>query len=211
MTMPTYTMFLDIHRLQAGAEFLPEAPCGALWVRQGAVFVDGAIVPTGEGSVAADGQAVETATGAEIWHFGVVAGDRPESPGNRRLTGSFEFAAPHAILRLDQVTFPSQAVAWRHVHPGAGIRCLVEGGLEIRSDHDTQMMAPGQAWFEAADSPVQATAIEGTTSSFVRAMVLPEGFAGQPTLRFLDPADAEKPRLQENSRFVDHRVTLRTP
>lgn len=207
----TYTMFLDIHRLQAGAEFYPEAEHGALWVRTGAIFLDGTIIPAGGGAYVGDGQSIETATGAEVWHFGVTPGSASDTPLNRRLTGTFEFLDARAVLRLDQVTFPSEAVAYRHVHSGAGIRCLVEGGLEIKSDHDVTDMVPGNAWFEGADSPVQATAIDGTTSSFVRAMVLPAACIGKPTLRYLDPADAEKPRLQENNRFVDHPVMLRKP
>lgn len=207
----TYTMFLDIHRLQAGAEFYPDAEHGALWVRTGAIFLDGTIIPEGAGAYVEDGQSVETATGAEVWHFGVSAGDARDVPLNRRLAETFEFPDARAVLRLDQVTFPAGAVAYRHVHSGAGIRGLVEGGLEIRSDHDVTDMVPGDAWFEDADSPVQATAIDGTTSSFVRAMVLPAAFIGKPTLRYLDPGDAEKPRLQENRRFVDHPVMLRKP
>lgn len=113
-----------------------------------------------------------------------------------------------AILRLDQVDFPPKAIAYRHTHPGAGIRYLVHGSLHIQSDHAEQQMEQGQAWFEDADSPVKATAGSNSAACFIRLMLLPMKFEGQPTLNTLDPVDAAQPRLQTNTRYFDQRVEL---
>lgn len=123
------------------------------------------------------------------------------------LSTLFNTTLDSAVMRLDQVDFPAGAIAYRHTHPGAGIRYLTQGTLLIQSDHGQQQIEQGQAWFEDADSPVKATA-GSDGASFVRLMLLPTEYEGLPTLNTLDPADAAKPRLQTNTRYFDHRVEL---
>ena len=53
----------------------------------------------------------------------------------------------------------------------------------------------GEWWHEGADDPVVATAGDAETA-FVRALVLPAEWAGKRTIRYVDRADEEKPRLQ---------------
>lgn len=131
----------------------------------------------------------------------------PQNSADCMETAKFDWHTKQAILRLDCVTFPPKARAHRHVHPGPGIRCLVEGQLEIKSDYATMNIQEMSAWFEDAHSPVQATA--GTiVAAFVRAMILPASYEGRPSLQHLDPADDEKPRLQTNQRFFDHAISL---
>ncbi len=113
-----------------------------------------------------------------------------------------------AILRLDQVDFPPGAIAYKHTHPGAGARYLVFGGLQLESEHGTNTIKAGDAWFEAANSPVRAIAIEGSHSRFVRLMLLPVEFEGKPTLTLVNDGDRDKPRLQTNTRHFDKRITL---
>ena len=123
-------------------------------------------------------------------------------------TQEFEWPENQAVLRLDQVTFPPGAVAWRHTHAGAGFRHLVMGELEIKSDHHVQSMRVGDSWFEDAHSPVRAEARESGYTQFVRAMIIPIEYLGKPTIQILEPEDAIKPARQKNHRFLDQIIEL---
>ena len=100
------------------------------------------------------------------------------------------------ILRCDRVDFPPGGVAYRHVHPGAGIRRILHGGLTIDRDGDAHTYAAGESWYEGADDPVLATGSPTEETAFVRVMLLPAMWAGRRTIRYVDPADEDKPRLQ---------------
>ena len=101
------------------------------------------------------------------------------------------------ILRCDRVDFPPGGIAYRHVHPGAGVRRILHGALTIdRGDGDPVTYSAGESWFEGADDPVLATASATEDTAFVRVMLLPAEWAGRRTIRYVDPADEDKPRLQ---------------
>jgi quercetin dioxygenase-like cupin family protein len=101
------------------------------------------------------------------------------------------------VSRLDRVDFPPGGVAYGHVHPGPGIRRLLHGELTIdRGDGDGHGYRAGEAWFEGADDPVLATASTSEDTAFVRVLLLPAEWAGKRTIRYVDPADEDKPRLQ---------------
>jgi quercetin dioxygenase-like cupin family protein len=101
------------------------------------------------------------------------------------------------VLRCDRVDFPSGGVAYRHVHPGPGIRRILHGELTIdRGDGEPRTYRTGDAWFEGADDPVLATASATEETAFVRVLLLPAEWAGRRTIHYLDPADEDKPRLQ---------------
>jgi quercetin dioxygenase-like cupin family protein len=100
-----------------------------------------------------------------------------------------------SVVRLDRVVFPPGGVAHRHVHPGPGIRYLLYGELTIDRGN-AQTYRTGEAWFEGADDPVLATASTTGDTAFVRVLLLPEEWAGKRTIRYVDPADEDKPRLQ---------------
>jgi quercetin dioxygenase-like cupin family protein len=101
------------------------------------------------------------------------------------------------IARLDRVDFPPGGVAYRHVHPGPGIRFLLHGELTIdRSGEEPHSYRSGEAWFEGADDPVLARASATDETAFVRVLLLPAEWAGKRTIRYVDPADEDKPRLQ---------------
>lgn len=172
----------------------------AIWVISGTLGLGETQLAAGEGGYVTG--PVTATTTCKLLRF-AISTEAAETP---LLRAGFDWDGP-GILRLDQVSFPPGARAYRHVHPGPGIRFLVEGALEILSDHDCAMMAPGDAWYEDAFSPVQATAGDQPTR-FVRAMVLPPEFHGQPTLQLLNDADRDKPRLQTNTRFFDQPITL---
>ncbi|HXF98562.1 MAG TPA: cupin domain-containing protein [Gaiellaceae bacterium] len=99
------------------------------------------------------------------------------------------------LARLDRVDFPPGGVAYRHVHPGPGIRYLASGELTLEREGGARAYRAGEAWFEDADDPVTATAgPEG--AAFLRLLLLPAEWAGKRTIRYLDPADEAKPKLQ---------------
>jgi quercetin dioxygenase-like cupin family protein len=101
------------------------------------------------------------------------------------------------IARLDRVDFPPGGVAYRHVHPGPGIRFLLHGELTIdRGGGAPHTYRAGEPWFEGAHDPVLATASATEDTAFVRVLLLPGEWAGRRTIRYVDPADEDKPRLQ---------------
>jgi quercetin dioxygenase-like cupin family protein len=107
------------------------------------------------------------------------------------------------LVRCDRVDFPPGGIAYRHVHPGPGIRRLLFGELTIESPAGTHTYRAGDAWFEGADFPVLATASTAEDTAFVRVLLLPAEWAGKRTIRYVDPADDEKPRLQRATLFLE--------
>jgi hypothetical protein len=119
-----------------------------------------------------------------------------EAPPDALLAAEVELdPATRWIARRDTVAFPPGGVAYRHVHPGPGIRYLLAGALTIESPDGTHTYRAGEAWFEGADFPVVATAGEEETA-FVRVLLLPREWEARRTIRYLDPADEERPKLQ---------------
>jgi quercetin dioxygenase-like cupin family protein len=101
------------------------------------------------------------------------------------------------VVRCDRVDFPPGSVAYRHVHPGPGIRRILHGELTIdRGDGSPRTYGPGEAWLEEADDAVLATASPTEDTAFVRVLLLPAEWAGRRTIRYLDPADEARPKLQ---------------
>jgi quercetin dioxygenase-like cupin family protein len=101
------------------------------------------------------------------------------------------------VVRCDRVDFPPGGVAYRHVHPGGGIRRILHGELTIdRGDGDSHTYRAGESWPEGADDPVLATASATDDTAFVRVLLLPAEWAGRRTIRYVDPEDEDKPRLQ---------------
>ncbi len=100
------------------------------------------------------------------------------------------------IVRCDRIDFPPGGVAHRHVHPGPGIRRLLHGELAVDAEGVERAYGAGEAWFEGAGYPVLATASASEETAFVRVLLLPREWEGRRTIRYLDPADEGKPKLQ---------------
>ena len=100
------------------------------------------------------------------------------------------------LMPCDRVDFPPGAVAYRHVHPGPGIRRLLFGELTITTGGVTTAYRAGGAWFESGPEPVYAESSATEESAFVRVMLLPAEWAGRRTIRYTDPADADRPARQ---------------
>jgi hypothetical protein len=125
------------------------------------------------------------------------------------LSGELDVDPAHAwIVRCDRIDFPPGGVAYRHTHPGGGIRRLLFGSLHIDAPGHAASYGPGGAWFEGPDYPVLATASATEDTAFVRVMVLPAEWEGRRTIRYLDPADEDKPKLQQPTLFFDRRLEL---
>jgi quercetin dioxygenase-like cupin family protein len=111
---------------------------------------------------------------------------------------------PGHLVRCDRVDFPPGGIAYRHVHPGHGIRRILHGELTIdRGCGDRRTYRAGESWHEGADDPVLATASADEETAFVRVMILPAEWAGRRTIRYVDPADEDKPRLQRATVLLD--------
>ncbi len=130
---------------------------------------------------------------AFVWWLGA---DPPADDVIPALSADVELGPGAWVLRCDRVDFPPGGVAYRHVHPGPGIRRLLFGELTIDSAEGTHTHRAGDSWFEGADFPVLATASADEDSAFVRVLLLPAGWAGRRTIRYLDPADEARPKLQ---------------
>ena len=143
-------------------------------------------------------EGVETADGPRI----VYDLERNEaflgaaSVGGPALVWEVEAGPGDWIVRCDRVDFPPGGVAYRHVHPGPGIRRLLHGALTIDREGERRTYRAGEWWLEEADDPVLATASATEDTAFVRVLLLPAEWAGRRTIRYLDPADDDRPKLQ---------------
>jgi hypothetical protein len=150
--------------------------------------------------------------GATLWRWELTPGDaRPSTGAGSAVTLSqaIELDDPGGYLvRCDRVNFPPGGVAWTHVHRGPGIRRLLFGALRVEVDGKGHDIEPDGEWFEAGPDPVLATASKTVPTAFVRVMLLPREMKGKPSVRYVRPEDADKPRLQTYRVFVDDAVEL---
>jgi len=136
-----------------------------------------------------------------------LAGAEPE-PGSR-LAAEVELDRGREwVVRCDRIDFPPGGVAYTHTHPGPGIRCLLFGSILIESGGSTHAYGPLEPWFESGPEPVFAEASETEATAFVRVMLLPREWEGRRTIRYVDPADEDKPKLQRPTVFFDRPLVL---
>lgn len=115
------------------------------------------------------------------------------------------------LLRCDRVDFPPGGVAYRHTHPGPGIRCPLHGRIRIETGGETHEYGPFEPWFETGPEPVLAITAPDEETAFVRALLLPREWAGRRTIRYVDPGDADKPKTQRATVFLDEPIELPRP
>lgn len=111
------------------------------------------------------------------------------------------------LVRCDRVDFPPGGVAYLHTHPGPGIRLLLKGRIRIDSAGESHEYGPGESWYESGPEPVFAAAAEDEETAFVRVMLVPRELEGQRTIRYVDPADDEKPKLQRARIYLEEPLT----
>jgi hypothetical protein len=141
---------------------------------------------------------------ALVW---VLAPGEP-APG-ARLSAPVKLARGREwIARCDRIDFPPGGVAYTHPHPGPGIRCLLFGSIRIESGAERHEYGPLEPWFESGPEPVFAAASVTDPTAFVRVMLLPREWEGKRTIRYFDPADKDKPKLQRPTVFFDRLLAL---
>jgi quercetin dioxygenase-like cupin family protein len=113
----------------------------------------------------------------------------------------------NSLLRCDRVDFPPGGVAYRHTHPGPGLRVLLHGRIRIDTQGESHEYGPFEWWYETGPDPVFAAASETEPTAFVRVLVLPVEWEGKRTIAYIDPADAEKPKLQSARIYLEHRLS----
>jgi quercetin dioxygenase-like cupin family protein len=112
------------------------------------------------------------------------------------------------IVRCDRIDFPAGGIAYTHTHPGPGIRYQLEGSIRIESEGRVTEYGTGEAWFESGPDPVHATGAPDRPSAFVRVLVLPAEWQGKRTIRYVDAADEDRPKLQRPTVFFDRALDL---
>jgi quercetin dioxygenase-like cupin family protein len=112
------------------------------------------------------------------------------------------------LMRHDRIDFTPGAIAYRHTHPGPGIRYLLFGELTIESAGETHRYGPGEPWFESGPEPVLATASESDETAFVRVLLLPRDWAGRRTIKYVDPSDEDRPKLQRPTVYGEYPVAF---
>ena len=182
-------------------------------------------VAEGMASISAGGTAATLAANSAFFHTGpvsIAAGaegarllryelDPGETgPGGtgirseRMLEASLGLDDPGGyLLRCDKVELPPGGIAYTHTHQGGGIRCLLKGGFNVRVHDRTTEIGEYDAWFEAGPDPVYAWAPDDAPGHFSRVMILPRRLKGKSSIRYVDPADADKPKLQKYTVFLD--------
>jgi quercetin dioxygenase-like cupin family protein len=111
------------------------------------------------------------------------------------------------LMRCDRVDFEPGGIAYRHTHPGPGIRYLLSGRIAIESEGVTLTHVRGEPWFERGPDPVLATTSADEPTAFVRVMLLPAEWRGQRTIKYVDPGDADKPKTQRATIFLEQPVS----
>jgi quercetin dioxygenase-like cupin family protein len=109
----------------------------------------------------------------------------------------------NAIIRCDRVDFPPGGVAYLHTHPGPGLRVLLKGHIRIETAGTTREYGSFEWWYETGPDPVYAAASETEATTFVRVLVLPAEWEGKRTITYVDPADEEKPKLQQARIYLE--------
>jgi quercetin dioxygenase-like cupin family protein len=137
---------------------------------------------------------------ALVWELG------DEEPPGALLSAEVTLDAGDWLMRCDRVDFEPGGIAYRHVHPGPGIRYLLCGEITIDSLGAVHTLGPGEAWFERGPDPVLATTAANEPSAFVRVMLLPAQWAGKRTITYVDPSDADKPKTQRATIFLEQPV-----
>ncbi len=207
--MPGHVLRLIRDRLDPGACSAFPATNRVLYLLDGALTVDGKSVPVNSAWRGAGAcSAVAGPGGATVLRYELVSKAGP-APGKPLLAHDIALdpKAPY-LMRCDRVDFDLGSEALPHRHKGGGIRCLVQGTMELRVEGERdRVIKPGEAWFESGREPVYAKASATEPTSFIRCSILPREIRGQSSIMYVDPKDAgSKPR--KYTVFVDEPIEL---
>ncbi|MBT3629329.1 MAG: hypothetical protein HN527_14620 [Rhodospirillaceae bacterium] len=204
-----YQLALSHDRLDPGAEFETMAAHNTiLYVARGSALIAGAAYDLDTAWFGAGPVSYQAgAGGAELWRWEL-------RPIGSECTASALLAAPITtlkvgdgwLMRCDSVALPPGDCAYRHVHQGPGIRCLLEGGIRVKTGGSVHDYGCGEAWFEDGVTPVFAEATGDTPMRFIRVMILPRALQGERSIRYIDDADRDKPKRQTYKIYSDELV-----
>jgi hypothetical protein len=222
--MADYTLRLFEDRL--GARATPDAPLPmlnrVLYVQNGLASVTsyyGTATLSGNSAwfSAKEGSVTAGANGARILRYelvrsdqasgGAITGDRVSSKMLLDATLELEPGDGY-LIRCDRVDLPPGGIAYTHTHQGGGIRCLLDGGFVVETEGHKTEIGPGEAWYEAGPSPVLAYAPNDRVAHFSRVMVLPRALLGKSSLSYVNREDADKPKLQSYTVFIDRIIEI---
>ena len=86
---------------------------------------------------------------------------------------------------------------------------LLKGRIRIETQGTSHEYGPFEWWYETGPDPVYAAASDSEETAFVRVLVLPREWEGKRTIRYVDPADDEKPKLQRARIYFEHAAVSR--
>ena len=181
-----------------------------LYIARGSALVDGREQGQDTAWIGATSVSSQAGPGgAETWRWEFSA-DGGESTTSALLSVPLTMLGPGAywLMRCDSVALPPEGCAYRHVHQGPGIRCLLEGGIHVETGGRAHEYARGEAWFEDSVTPVFAQAAAESPMRFIRVMILSRALKGERSICYIDEADNEKPKQQTYKIYIDEIVEL---
>jgi len=204
-----YSLRLIEDRLAANAAAPVSRASRVLYAVEGALLADGIPEPApavGPGA----GRARAATTAARVYRVELVRQPPPPAGGRVLLEHPIDLAGGSGwLMRCDRVDFDPGGVAPPHRHQGGGIRCLLQGRLEVTVGEGTpRAVAPGEAWFESGREPVRAVAARDAETSFIRVSILPAAIAGRSSILYVDPAAAAGGRPRRYTVYVDEPIAL---
>ena len=220
--MPQFTLSLYTDRLAPRAEGRLPGCNRVIYVRDGDVIARAAAQAAELAANSAwhgrDAVSITAgAAGATLLRWELVAGSEaagelggPGVSSTLTLAHAVELADPGGyLMRCDRVDFPPGGIAYKHVHRGPGIRCLLAGAIRVEVNGKAHDIEPGGAWFEAGPDPVLALASQAGPTAFARVMILPRELQGRSSIRYVKPEDADQPKPQTYRIFIDEIIELR--
>ncbi len=212
-----YSLRLIEDTLAPSARYKPAlaSTAGVLYLAAGDLRIEGGAgsgpLEPGRAHLAAKPDAaVAGASGARVLRFELVR--QPPPPAGGRVLLEHPMALdPRAswLLRCDRVDFDRGGIALPHRHRGGGIRCLLNGRLDVTVGQGTaRVMGPWDAWFESGKEPVLAVSAKDEETSFIRVSVLPAEVRGKSSMMYVDPGDAARSKPRTYTVYVDEPIAL---
>ena len=133
--------------------------------------------------------------------------DTPEeAEGASSRGGSSSTRSPSGSCAATGSTSRRAAIAYRHTHPGPGIRYLLHGEIDIQTGGPHGLVRAGRRLVRVGPRPRAREASQHQPTAFVRVLILPAEWAGKRTIRYVDPADEDRPKLQKPTVYLEHRA-----
>ena len=116
---------------------------------------------------------------------------------------------PGWLMRHDRIDFPPGGIAYRHTHPGPGIRYLL---LRLAPDRlrrrDPRLRAGGAMVRERPRAGARDRVRDGGDARSSASCCCPAEWAGKRTIRYVDPADEDRPKLQRPTVYGEYPIAF---